>query len=160
MLLSCRLSCLIIRQWATDSCGTAAYHVGEPPDHRGLATMKKHGLHTSHLGRKVLTYFLLSRNLNFFPCQMMALICISTIHIAKWRRLWEIWLHHGYGWRQSSVGVLRRNIQSSCTGTVYVILPPLAVISRLELPLDLRLRSVCSVTTTHRARESLKIHTV
>ncbi|WP_394728388.1 low molecular weight protein-tyrosine-phosphatase [Altererythrobacter sp. GH1-8] len=38
----------------TDSCGTAAYHVGEPPDGRAIATAELHGVDISDLrGRQI-----------------------------------------------------------------------------------------------------------
>ncbi|KAJ8083803.1 Low molecular weight phosphotyrosine protein phosphatase [Marasmius tenuissimus] len=36
-----------------DSCGTGAYHVGEDPDDRTVATCKKHGVPISHKARAV-----------------------------------------------------------------------------------------------------------
>jgi len=36
-----------------DSCGTAAYHIGEPPDGRSLANAQKNGVNYRHLGRQV-----------------------------------------------------------------------------------------------------------
>ncbi|KAI3622833.1 phosphotyrosine protein phosphatase [Moniliophthora roreri] len=36
-----------------DSCGTGAYHVGEDPDERTVATCKKHGVPISHQARKI-----------------------------------------------------------------------------------------------------------
>ncbi|KAK1992579.1 phosphotyrosine protein phosphatase [Colletotrichum falcatum] len=37
-----------------DSCGTAAYHVGDPPDSRTMATLEDHGITDyHHAGRKV-----------------------------------------------------------------------------------------------------------
>lgn len=37
-----------------DSVGTAAYHIGEPPDARAIATAKAHGVDISHLrGRQL-----------------------------------------------------------------------------------------------------------
>ncbi|KAK2020527.1 phosphotyrosine protein phosphatases I, partial [Colletotrichum zoysiae] len=37
-----------------DSCGTAAYHVGDPPDSRTMATLEDHGITDyRHAGRKV-----------------------------------------------------------------------------------------------------------
>merc|ERR1712226_595790 len=36
-----------------DSCGTAGYHIGSSPDSRGLRTMKRHGIETSHKCRKL-----------------------------------------------------------------------------------------------------------
>lgn len=37
-----------------DSCGTAAYHVGEPPDPRSIAEAKKHGIDISgYRGRQL-----------------------------------------------------------------------------------------------------------
>lgn len=35
-----------------DSAGTAAYHVGENPDHRSIAVAQKHGVPISHKARK------------------------------------------------------------------------------------------------------------
>lgn len=37
-----------------DSCGTGAYHVGEEPDDRTMATLEEHGITDYvHRGRKV-----------------------------------------------------------------------------------------------------------
>ena len=36
-----------------DSCGTAAYHVGEHPDTRSVANARKNGVHYDHLGRQL-----------------------------------------------------------------------------------------------------------
>jgi protein-tyrosine phosphatase len=35
-----------------DSCGTAAYHIGETPDHRSLTNARKNGVNYQHLGRQ------------------------------------------------------------------------------------------------------------
>lgn len=35
-----------------DSCGTAAYHIGEHPDARSVANAARNGLHYDHLGRQ------------------------------------------------------------------------------------------------------------
>lgn len=37
----------------TDSCGTAAYHIGDSPDNRTIEILKKHNIYTSHVGRKL-----------------------------------------------------------------------------------------------------------
>ena len=38
----------------TESAGTAAYHIGEKPDHRAIATAKRHGVNIAgHRGRQV-----------------------------------------------------------------------------------------------------------
>lgn len=39
--------------WTVDSAGTGAWHVGERPDHRTLAELKRHGIATTHRGRQV-----------------------------------------------------------------------------------------------------------
>ncbi len=36
-----------------DSCGTAGYHIGEPPDRRTLSNAKKNGLEINHRGRQL-----------------------------------------------------------------------------------------------------------
>ncbi|TDZ36532.1 Low molecular weight phosphotyrosine protein phosphatase [Colletotrichum spinosum] len=37
-----------------DSCGTAAYHVGDPPDERTMETLEDHGIEDYvHAGRKI-----------------------------------------------------------------------------------------------------------
>lgn len=36
-----------------DSCGTAAYHIGETPDERSVANAKKNGVHYTHRGRQI-----------------------------------------------------------------------------------------------------------
>ena len=36
-----------------DSCGTANYHVGDPPDHRTIANARKNGVSIRHTGRQL-----------------------------------------------------------------------------------------------------------
>ena len=36
-----------------DSCGTADYHIGQPPDQRSVANAKKNGLTYTHRGRQL-----------------------------------------------------------------------------------------------------------
>lgn len=36
-----------------DSCGTANYHIGDPPDHRTIANARKNGVTIDHLGRQL-----------------------------------------------------------------------------------------------------------
>lgn len=36
-----------------DSCGTAAYHVGDEPDHRTIKVLREHGITTHHIGRQL-----------------------------------------------------------------------------------------------------------
>jgi protein-tyrosine phosphatase len=36
-----------------DSAGTANYHVGDPPDHRTMRTLRNNGIAYEHLGRQV-----------------------------------------------------------------------------------------------------------
>jgi len=36
-----------------DSCGTAAYHIGDEPDPRTLKVLKKHGIVCDHVGRQL-----------------------------------------------------------------------------------------------------------
>ncbi|GJM61904.1 MULTISPECIES: low molecular weight protein-tyrosine-phosphatase [Persicobacter] len=38
-----------------DSCGTAAYHIGETPDERTLANARKNGIEINHRGRQFST---------------------------------------------------------------------------------------------------------
>ncbi|XP_063721751.1 uncharacterized protein LOC134848284 [Symsagittifera roscoffensis] len=42
-----------VSELTVDSCGTAGYHIGNPPDIRGLLIMKKNGIETSHRCRKL-----------------------------------------------------------------------------------------------------------
>ncbi|KAM7241553.1 hypothetical protein CapIbe_008125 [Capra ibex] len=39
--------------WRIDSAATSAYELGNPPDYRGQACMKKHGIPMSHVARQV-----------------------------------------------------------------------------------------------------------
>ncbi len=36
-----------------DSCGTAGYHIGSPPDKRSILTASNHGIKLDHQGRKL-----------------------------------------------------------------------------------------------------------
>lgn len=40
-------------KYGADSCGTAAYHVGERPDPRAIKTAKQYGITLDHLGRQI-----------------------------------------------------------------------------------------------------------
>jgi len=62
-----------------DSAGTAAYHEGEEPDERTVATCKKHGVPIEHLARVVIPndfisfdYILASDDQNLTNLQRMA----------------------------------------------------------------------------------------
>ncbi|CAE6408406.1 protein-tyrosine phosphatase [Rhizoctonia solani AG-1 IB] len=62
-----------------DSAGTAAYHVGEPPDERTVATCKKHSVPINHHARavkpsdfKTFDYILASDNANLSNLKSMA----------------------------------------------------------------------------------------
>jgi len=62
-----------------DSAGTAAYHEGEEPDDRTVATCKKHGIPINHVARAVIPndfrsfdYILASDNQNLSNLERMA----------------------------------------------------------------------------------------
>ncbi|CAB1340106.1 unnamed protein product, partial [Coregonus sp. 'balchen'] len=38
--------------WRIDSAATSTYEIGNPPDHRGQACMKKHGVPMRHVARQ------------------------------------------------------------------------------------------------------------
>lgn len=40
-------------QWRIDSAATSTYEIGNPPDHRGQACMKRHGVPMRHVARQV-----------------------------------------------------------------------------------------------------------
>jgi protein-tyrosine phosphatase len=40
-------------KYIADSCGTAAYHIGDPPDSRSRANARQNGLDYTHQGRQV-----------------------------------------------------------------------------------------------------------
>lgn len=40
-------------QFEADSCGTANYHIGDPPDSRTIANAKRNGIAIDHLGRQL-----------------------------------------------------------------------------------------------------------
>ena len=40
-------------KYLVDSCGTAAYHIGEQPDERSRANARENGFDYSHLGRQI-----------------------------------------------------------------------------------------------------------
>ncbi|XP_047638691.1 low molecular weight phosphotyrosine protein phosphatase isoform X3 [Phacochoerus africanus] len=39
--------------WRIDSAATSTYELGNPPDYRGQACMKRHGVPMSHIARQV-----------------------------------------------------------------------------------------------------------
>ncbi|KAM4712656.1 low molecular weight phosphotyrosine protein phosphatase isoform 1-T1 [Anableps anableps] len=43
----------VVDKWRIDSAATSTYEIGNPPDHRGQACMKKHGVPMSHVARQV-----------------------------------------------------------------------------------------------------------
>ncbi|XP_029451639.1 low molecular weight phosphotyrosine protein phosphatase isoform X2 [Rhinatrema bivittatum] len=40
-------------QWRIDSAATSTYEIGNPPDYRGQACMRKHGINMNHIARQV-----------------------------------------------------------------------------------------------------------
>lgn len=40
-------------QFEVDSCGTANYHIGDPPDSRTIANAQRHGITIDHIGRQL-----------------------------------------------------------------------------------------------------------
>jgi len=43
----------VLEEFEIDSCGTGAWHVGEPADHRSLAVAKRHGVELPGVARQV-----------------------------------------------------------------------------------------------------------
>ncbi|KAM9338817.1 low molecular weight phosphotyrosine protein phosphatase isoform 2-T2 [Symphorus nematophorus] len=43
----------IVDEWRIDSAATSTYEIGNPPDHRGQACMKKHDVPMRHVARQV-----------------------------------------------------------------------------------------------------------
>nr|XP_046154596.1 low molecular weight phosphotyrosine protein phosphatase isoform X2 [Oncorhynchus gorbuscha] len=43
----------VVDKWRIDSAATSTYEIGNPPDHRGQACMKKHGVPMRHVARQV-----------------------------------------------------------------------------------------------------------
>ncbi|XP_030642470.1 low molecular weight phosphotyrosine protein phosphatase isoform X1 [Chanos chanos] len=43
----------VVDKWRIDSAATSTYEIGNPPDHRGLACMRKHGVPMRHVARQV-----------------------------------------------------------------------------------------------------------
>lgn len=70
----------------SDSAGTAAYHVGENPDHRSIEVARKHGVPISHKARKFVAEdfdrfdYVLAMDQNNFD-DMKALASGSTDHL-------------------------------------------------------------------------------
>ncbi|KAK9531545.1 hypothetical protein VZT92_010964 [Zoarces viviparus] len=42
----------VVDKWRIDSAATSNYEIGNPPDHRGQACMKRHGVPMQHVARK------------------------------------------------------------------------------------------------------------
>ncbi|XP_064847327.1 low molecular weight phosphotyrosine protein phosphatase isoform X2 [Oncorhynchus masou masou] len=42
----------VVDKWRIDSAATSTYEIGNPPDHRGQACMKKHGVPMRHVARQ------------------------------------------------------------------------------------------------------------
>ncbi|KAG5277414.1 hypothetical protein AALO_G00117300 [Alosa alosa] len=42
----------VANDWRIDSAATSTYEIGNPPDHRGLACMKRHGVPMRHVARQ------------------------------------------------------------------------------------------------------------
>lgn len=42
------------QDWIVDSAATCGFHIGKPPDHRALVTMKKHNVSYKNTAREVL----------------------------------------------------------------------------------------------------------
>ncbi|NP_001088763.2 acid phosphatase 1 L homeolog [Xenopus laevis] len=43
----------ISKEWTIDSAATSTYEIGNPPDYRGQACMKNHGIPMSHTARQI-----------------------------------------------------------------------------------------------------------
>ncbi|XP_063078485.1 low molecular weight phosphotyrosine protein phosphatase isoform X2 [Engraulis encrasicolus] len=43
----------VVDNWRIDSAATSTYEIGNPPDHRGQACMKRHGVNMRHVARQV-----------------------------------------------------------------------------------------------------------
>ncbi|XP_018590579.1 low molecular weight phosphotyrosine protein phosphatase isoform X1 [Scleropages formosus] len=43
----------VVNDWRIDSAATSTYEIGNPPDHRGQACMRKHGVSMRHVARQV-----------------------------------------------------------------------------------------------------------
>ncbi|KAM9703123.1 low molecular weight phosphotyrosine protein phosphatase isoform 1-T1 [Menidia menidia] len=43
----------VVDKWRIDSAATSTYEIGNPPDHRGQACMKKHDVPMRHVARQV-----------------------------------------------------------------------------------------------------------
>ncbi|XP_053338270.1 low molecular weight phosphotyrosine protein phosphatase isoform X2 [Clarias gariepinus] len=43
----------VVDKWRIDSAATSTYEIGNPPDYRGAACMKKHGVPMHHVARQV-----------------------------------------------------------------------------------------------------------
>ncbi|XP_061602538.1 low molecular weight phosphotyrosine protein phosphatase isoform X1 [Cololabis saira] len=43
----------VVNKWRIDSAATSTYEIGNPPDHRGQACMKKHDVPMRHVARQV-----------------------------------------------------------------------------------------------------------
>ncbi|XP_069462156.1 low molecular weight phosphotyrosine protein phosphatase isoform X1 [Ambystoma mexicanum] len=43
----------LTNQWRIDSAATSTYEIGSPPDYRGEACMKRHGISMNHIARQV-----------------------------------------------------------------------------------------------------------
>ncbi|XP_072552834.1 low molecular weight phosphotyrosine protein phosphatase isoform X1 [Salminus brasiliensis] len=43
----------VVDKWRIDSAATSTYEIGNPPDYRGQACMKKHGVPMRHVARQV-----------------------------------------------------------------------------------------------------------
>ncbi|KAK9954515.1 hypothetical protein ABG768_016570 [Culter alburnus] len=43
----------VVDKWRIDSAATSTYEIGNPPDHRGQACMKRHGVSMRHVARQV-----------------------------------------------------------------------------------------------------------
>uniref|UniRef100_A0A671MVL0 Low molecular weight phosphotyrosine protein phosphatase n=1 Tax=Sinocyclocheilus anshuiensis TaxID=1608454 RepID=A0A671MVL0_9TELE len=43
----------VVNKWRIDSAATSTYEIGNPPDHRGQACMKRHGVSMRHVAQQV-----------------------------------------------------------------------------------------------------------
>lgn len=76
-------------QWRIDSAATSTYEIGNPPDHRGQACMKRHDVSMRHVARQVRWGPNLHSKLE--PCSLC--VCVTVGY-----RLWchlrlEYWQH-------------------------------------------------------------------
>lgn len=103
-------------QWRIDSAATSTYEIGNPPDHRGQACMKRHGVSMRHVARQVGSWLALALN-----ARTVFSVCVFAVGYRLWCHLrLEYWQRSWLPWSGLPQETWHRDRSQGKTGTADV----------------------------------------